>query len=184
MLQGMPGAFLEVVWREMTCPPIWQLISNKTAGLTGQMHRERAWELPLRFTKKSLNALLGVKVLMPLSVVRFQCCCPVAKSCPTLQPHRLQHARLPCPLLSDKGSCSNSCSLSQWCHPIILSSIVPFSSCPQSFPASGSFLLSCLFASDGQSIGASASASALPMNIQGWFPLGLTGLISLLISIS
>ena len=168
---------------EMTCPPIWQLISNKKAGLTDQMHRERAWELPLRFTKKSLKALLGVKVLMPLPVVRFQCC-SVAKSCPTLQPHRLQHARLPCPSLSVKGSCSNSCSLSQSCHPIILSSIVPFSSCPQSFPVLGSFPLSCLFASGHQSIGASASASALPMNIQHWFPLGLTGLISLIISIS
>ena len=76
-------------------------------------------------------------------------------------------------------ACSNSCSLSQWCHPIISSSVVPFSSCLQSFPASGSFLMSRLFASVGQSTGASVSASVLPMNIQGWFPLGLAGLISL-----
>ena len=74
---------------------------------------------------------------------------------------------------------SNSCPLNPWCHPTISSSITSFSSCPQSFPASGSFLMSCLFPSDGRSIGASASASVFPMNIQDWFPLGLTGLISL-----
>ena len=70
-------------------------------------------------------------------------------------------------------------SLSWWCHPIISSSVTPFSSCPQSFPASGSFTVTQLFASGGQSIGASVSASILPMNIQGWFPLGFTGVISL-----
>ena len=75
--------------------------------------------------------------------------------------------------------CSNSCPSSQWCHPTISSSVVPFSSCPPSFPASGSFPMSTLFVSSGQSIGASASASVLPMNMQGWFPLGLTGWISL-----
>ena len=75
---------------------------------------------------------------------------------------------------------SNSCPLSQWCHPTISSSIVPFSSCLQSFPASGSSLMSQFFTSGGQRIGASASASVLPMNIQDWFPLGWTGLISLL----
>ena len=75
--------------------------------------------------------------------------------------------------------CSNSCPLSRWCHPTISSSVVPFSSALNLFPASGSFSVSQLFASSGQSIGASASASVLPMNIQGWFPLGLTGLISL-----
>ena len=74
--------------------------------------------------------------------------------------------------------CSSSCSLSQWCHPTISSSVSPFSSCPQSFSTSGSFPKSQLFPSSGQSIGASASASVLPMSIQGWFPLGLTGLIS------
>ena len=95
----------------------------------------------------------------------------------SLQPHGLKHARLPCPSLS-LGVCSNSCPLSWWCHPTISSSIAPFSSCPQSFPASGSFPMSQLFTSGGQSIGASASTSVLPMSIQGWFPLGLTGLIS------
>ena len=91
-----------------------------------------------------------------------------------LRPHGLQHARLPCPS-PNSGACSNSCPLSQWCHSTISSSVIPFSSCPQSFPASGSFLMSRLFASGGQSIGVSASAWVLPMNIQDWFPLGLTG---------
>ena len=97
----------------------------------------------------------------------------------SLWPHGLQHARLPCPSLSP-GVCSNSCSLSWWCHPTISSSVIPFSSCSQSFPASESFPMSQLFTSSGHSIGASASASVLPMNIQGWFPLGFTGSISLL----
>ena len=93
------------------------------------------------------------------------------------RPRGLQHARLPCPPLSPRV-CSNSCPLSWWCHPTISSSVAPFS-CPQSFPASGSCLISQLFASSGQSTGASASASVLPMNIHCWFPLGLTSLISL-----
>ena len=95
-----------------------------------------------------------------------------------LWPHGLQHARLPCPYPSPRV-CSNSCLLSQWCHPTISSSVFSFSSCPQSFPASESFPTSWLFASGGQSIGASASASVLSVNSQGWFPLGLTRLISL-----
>ena len=91
--------------------------------------------------------------------------------------HGLQHVRLLCPPLSPRV-CSNSCPLSWWCHPTISSSVTPFSSCPQSFPSLGSFQISRLFASGGQSIG--ASASALPMNFQSWFPLGLASLISLL----
>ena len=90
----------------------------------------------------------------------------------------LQHARLPYPSPSPRA-CSNSCASSLWCHPTISSSVIPFSSCLQSFPASGSFPRSQLFASDDQRIGASASASVLPMNIQDWFPLGWTGWISL-----
>ena len=96
----------------------------------------------------------------------------------SLQSNGLQHASLPCPSPTPRA-CSNSCPSSWWCHPNISSSVVPFSPCLQSFPASGSFPVSHFFASGGQSIGASASASVLPMNIQGWFPLGLTGLISL-----
>ena len=96
----------------------------------------------------------------------------------SLQPHGLQHARPPCPSPMPRVY-SNSCSSSQWCHPTFLSSVVPFSSHLQSFPESGSFQMSWFFPSGGQSIGVSASASVLPMNIQDWFPLGLTDWISL-----
>ena len=96
----------------------------------------------------------------------------------SLRPHGLQHPRLPCPSLTP-GACLNSSPSSRWCHPTISSSIVPFSSCFQSSPASGSFLVSQFFTSGGWSIGASASASVLPMSVQDWFPLGWTGFISL-----
>ena len=94
----------------------------------------------------------------------------------SLWPHGLQHTRPPCPSPTPRIY-SDSCPLTQWCHPIISSSVVPFS-CPQSFPASGSFPMS-QFSSGGQSIGVSASTLVLPMNVQDWFPLGWTGLISL-----
>ena len=97
----------------------------------------------------------------------------------SLWPHGLQHPRPLCPSLSLRV-CPNSCPLSQWCHPIISSSVVPFSWCPQYFQASGSFPVGQLFSSGGQNIKASALASVFPMNIQGSFPLGLTVLISLL----
>ena len=100
---------------------------------------------------------------------------PVAQ----LWPHGLQHTRLSCPS-QNPGACSNTCPSNWWCHPTILTSVNPFSSCLQSFPATGSFPVSQLFASGGQSIGVSALASVLPMNMQHWFPLRLTGLISLL----
>ena len=96
----------------------------------------------------------------------------------SLWPHGLQHARPPCPSATPRVY-PNSCPLSQWYHPTISSSVIPFSSCLQSFPASGSFPMSRHFASGGQSIGALASASVLPMNIQDWFPIGWTGWISL-----
>ena len=96
----------------------------------------------------------------------------------SLQSRGLQHARPPCPSPSP-GVCSNSCPSSRWCHPTISSFVIPFSSCLQSFPASGSFPMNQLFTSGGQSIGVSASTSVLPMNIQDWYPLGWTGLISL-----
>ena len=102
----------------------------------------------------------------------------VTQSCLTLQLHGLQHARLPCPSPTP-GAHSNSCPLSRWCHPTISSSVIPFSSHLQFFPALGSFLMNWLFASGGQSIGASASTSVVPMYIQDWFPLELTGWISL-----
>ena len=108
------------------------------------------------------------------SVSQFSC--SVASD--SLRPHRLQHARLPWPSPTPRA-CSNSCPSCRWCHPTISSSVVPFFSCLQSFPASGSFQMSQLFALGGQNIGVSASASVFPMNIQDWFPLGWTGWISL-----
>ena len=97
----------------------------------------------------------------------------------SLRPHESQHARPPCPSPAP-GVYSNSCPSSRWCHPAISSSVIPFSSCTQSLPASGSFPISQLFAWGDQSIGVSASASILPMNTHDWFPLGWTGWISLL----
>ena len=98
------------------------------------------------------------------SSVQFSC----SVMSDSLRPHGLQHARPPCPSPAPRA-CSNSCPLSRWCHPTTSSSVVPFSSCLQCFPVSGSFPLSQVFASGGQSTGASASASVLPMNIQDWF---------------
>ena len=97
----------------------------------------------------------------------------------SLRPHGLQHAKPPCPSPTP-GVYSNSCPLSRWCYTTISSSVIPFSSCLQSFPASGSFPMSQFFVSGGQIIGISASVSVLPINIQDWFPLGWTGWISLL----
>ena len=107
------------------------------------------------------------------------CGCPVAVVVDSPWPHGLQHARLPSPSPSPRVY-SDPCPSSRWCRPTVSTSVVPFSSCPPSFPAAGSFPMSQLFSLGGQNIGASASASVLPMNIQGWFPLGWTGLISLL----
>ena len=96
----------------------------------------------------------------------------------SLWPHEPQHARPPCPSPTP-GVHPNPCQLSRWCHPTILSSVIPFSSCPQSLPASGSFPMSQLIASGGRSIGVSASTSVLPMNTQDWSPLGWTSWMSL-----
>ena len=110
-----------------------------------------------------------------MSSGQFSC----SVGCDSLRSHGLQHTRLPCPSWTPR-SYSNSWPLSRSCHPTISSSVIPFSSCPQSFAASGSFQMSQLSASGGQSIGVSASASIFPMNIQDWFHLGCTGWISLL----
>ena len=98
----------------------------------------------------------------------------------SLWPHELQHARLPCPTLTP-GAHPNLCALSRWCHPIISSSVIPFSSCPQSYPASGSFQMSQLFASGRQSTGVWTSISVLPMNTQDWSPLGWMDWLDLLV---
>ena len=133
----------------------------------GEVIRSWGWSL-----MKMSNAVMKETTERPL-IFSTKGCCSVTESCQ--RPHGLQHIRLPCPSLSP-GVCSNSCPLSRWCHPTILSSVTPFSFCIQSFPAPGSFPVNRLLASGGQSRGASASASVLPMNIQDWFPLGWTGL--------
>ena len=114
---------------------------------------------------------------MKVGTLSVQFSCSVWSN--SLWHHGLQHARPPYPSPSPRA-CSNSCPLSWQCHPIISSSVIPLSSCLQYFPVSGSFPMSQFFGSGGQSIGASASESVLPMNIQDWFPLGMTGLIFLL----
>ena len=130
--------------------------------------------MPLRRWRGSIPfSSLPIWLFLFISSVRFSC--SVVSDC--LQPHGLQHARPPC-LSPTPRACSNSCPSHQWCHPTISSSVVPFFSRLQSFPVSGSFSMSQLFASGGQRIGASPSASVCPMNIQGLFPLVLTGLIS------
>ena len=112
-------------------------------------------------------------MLCPISSVQFS----HSVISDSLLPHGPQHTRPPCP--PTPGVYPNSCPLSRWCHPTILSSVDPFSSCLQSFPASGCFQMSQCFASGGQNIGVSASTSVLPMNTQDWSPLGWTGWISL-----
>ena len=125
--------------------------------------------------------LLFFQSYVPTFQYLFVCLSSVHFSCSvmsdSLQPHGLQHTRPPC-LSPTPRAYSNSCPSSQWCHPTISSSVIPFF-CLQSFSASGSFQMSQFFTSGGQSIGVSAWASALPMNIQAWFPLGWTGWISL-----
>ena len=116
----------------------------------------------------------SLSIILYLSSVQFSC----SVMSDSLRPHELQHARPPCPS-STPTVYSNSCPLKQWCHSTISSSVIPFSCCLQSFPASGSFKMSHLFTSGGQRIGVSTSASVLPMNIQDWFPLGWTSWNSL-----
>ena len=115
----------------------------------------------------------------PQEISNNQCSSIQSLSCVhSLQPHELQHTRPPCPSPTPRVHL-NPCPLSRWCHPSISSSVIPFSSCPQSFPASGSFQMSQLFASGSQSTGVSASTSVLPMNTQDWSPSEWTGWISL-----
>ena len=119
------------------------------------------------------SIMVSNHIFVPVTIVtKFS---SVAQSCPTVCDP--MDCSIPGFSITTPGACSNSCPLSQWCHPAISDSVVPFSSCPQSFPVSGSFPMSQFFASGGQSIGALVSVSVLPMNVQDWFPLGLTGLI-------
>ena len=127
----------------------------------------------------SIWKLLTASLWNPVCILYLCCCCSVAKSCPT-SCDSMDCSRLGSSVLHSPGVCSNSCLLSQWCNLTILSSATPFFFCLHSFPAWGSFPMSQLFAFDDQRTGASASATVLPTNIQGWYLLGLIGLISLL----
>ena len=131
----------------------------------------------LKYTKYPSINLMWVFTYAKIDRLLYQFS-SVAHPCLTLLPHGLQHARPPC-TSPTPGVHTNPCPLCRWCHPTISSSVVPFSSCPQSFPASGSFQMSQHSTSGGQSIGVSASTSVLPMNTQDWSPLGWTGWISL-----
>ena len=130
----------------------------------------------LDFNKNNDERQLYMYHELPYQYPSVQFSCSVVSD--SLRPHGLQHTRPPCPLATPEVY-TNSCPLSRWCHPTISSSVVPFSSRLQSFPASGSFQMSQFLTSGGQSTGVSASASDLPMNIQDWSPLGWTGWISL-----
>ena len=136
--------------------------------------RQEYWSgLPFHFPGDLPDS--GIEPTYPaLSSVQFSC----SVMSDSLQPHEPQHARPPCPSPTP-GVHPNPCPSGQWCHPTISSSVIPFSSCPQFFPASGSFPMNQLFASGGQCIGVSASTSVLPMNTQDWSPLGWAGGISL-----
>ena len=147
----------------------WGIFWWSAGGWSGANRYILCLDFLLPWTWPCPKNMLFVTVVQLLSHAQLWTACPT---------HGLQHAGLPCPLLSS-GVCSNSCPLSLWCHPTISSSVAPFPSCAQSSPALGSFPLSWLFASGSQSIGASASVTVLLMNIQDWFPLGLIGLISL-----
>ena len=171
-------AFDTFIWDTVVCP-------CKNNCLTGRppTHQPPAkrksysslWNGPVELEMcKGFRKLIGFDLSFWVSLLLS---CSVVSE--YLWPRGLQHARLPCPSPSP-GLCSNSCPLRQWCHPAFSSSAIPFSSCPQSLPASGSFPVSQLFASGGQSIGVSASASALPMSIQDWLPLEPSRLIALL----
>ena len=142
--------------------PVWLLILGRVVEETNMMKFLCSICWLLRFKHGPLSSVQFSRLVMSNS----------------LRPHESQHARPPCPSPTPRVY-PNSCSSSRWCHPAISSSVIPFSSCPQSFPASGSFPMSQLFTSGGQSIGVSASASLLPMNTQDWCPLGRTGWISL-----
>ena len=140
-------------WQGIPCEPSWSRLGRGENTVT---RKHTPIKMTLRFSVQFSHSVLS----------------------DSLWPHELQHARSPYPSPTP-GAYPNSCPSSQWCHPAISSSVIPFSSCPQSFPASGSFPKSQPFAWDGQSTGVSASASVPPVNIQDWSPLGWTGWISL-----
>ena len=141
-------------------------------------HKKSIVGMPKMKTQTPTTKLLDKYLLFMLSYFNLSVQFSHSVMSDSLWPHELHHARPPCPSPTPRVH-SNPCPLSSWCHPTISSSVVPFSSCPQSFPAPGPFQMSQLFTSGGQSTGVSASASVLPMNTQDWSPLGWTGWISL-----
>ena len=151
----------------LSFPSPWDLLNQgiklESPTLAGRLFTA---ESPGKTQRDITQPQKRIKWYYPVTSVQFNL---VAQSCPTLGPHELQHARPPCPS-PIPGVYSNSCPLSRWCYPAISSSVTPFSSCPQSLPASGSFPMSQLFAWGSQSTGVSASASVLPMNTQDWSP--------------
>ena len=149
----------------------WVAISFSTSF---NFIHHRQWFLEPRKTKSLTVSIVFPCICHEVSSVQFS----RSVMSNSLRPHEPQHARPPCPSPAP-GVHPNPCPLSRWCHPTISSSVIPFSSCPQSFPASGSFPMSHLFSSGSQSIGVSASTSVLPMNTQDWSPLGWTGWFSL-----
>jgi len=165
------SVLLQLVWKKRTSRSFKWLQKRKNFL---KFIQDSSGEVALWPNSVTSSNNLAIGGIFQISSVQFSCSVVSV----SLQPHGLQHVRFSCPSPTP-GACSNSCPLSWWCHPTISSSVIPFSSCLQSFPASGSFQMSQFFASGGQSIGVSASASVLPMNIQDWFPLGWTGLISL-----
>ena len=172
---GYSIAHLKNLWYR-TIPVIFSInaysIPKGIQRVYSKILRGKVMLFHFRFHKENGSTITILQILESRNL------CSVANLGPTLcNTHAWQHTRLLCLALSP-WVCSNVCPLSQWCHQPISSSVTPFSSCPQYFPASGSFPMSQLFASGGWSI--EASASILPMNIQGWFPLGLNGLISFL----
>ena len=150
------------------------LVSSYLCGFLWYMSQTKATTLKRNISGLTLAIVIGVIFSCFFSSVQFS----LSVVSDSLRPHESQHASPPCPSPTP-GAYPNSCPSSRWCHPAISSPVVPFSSCPQSFPASESFPISQLFAWGGQSIGVSASASVLPMNTQDWSPLGQTGWLSL-----
>ena len=175
--QGIIGAFELCCWRKLLRVPWTARRSNQS--ILKEISPECSLQgLMLKLTQLSVWTTSDCRVkslLDPLNHKTWetQLCCVLSHSVvsDSLRPHGLQHARPPCSSSTSRVY-SDSCPLSQWCHPTISSSVVPVSSCLQSSPVSGPFPMSQLFTSGGQNIGVSASASVLPMNIQDWFPLG------------
>ena len=160
-------------WLQLSGAPTSADVCESTGVIRTPELQVVAWSCP-RDCSSHCPWCLSTVILLAISSVQFS-----SSVVPdSLRPHEPQHARPPCPSPTPRVH-PNPCPLSRWCHPAISSSIVPFSSCPQSLPGSGSFQMSQLFTWDGQSIGFSASTSVLPMNTQDWSPLGWTGWTSL-----